>query len=97
MTQLLCCFYKASPPPYLNPFFNINLINWNCDDVTVILTNDEYDEEEEIPTPTVKNQVIIVGRKKVYSLFDENESDEYVAINWVWSNSMLHSVFTYKK
>ncbi|GJS06160.1 hypothetical protein Tco_0362956 [Tanacetum coccineum] len=46
------------------------------DDVIVISSNDEYDEEEDIPTQTIKTQVQVIGRKRVYCLVDESESDE---------------------
>ena len=46
------------------------------DDVIVISSDDEDDEEEQIPTPTVESQVVVVGRKIVYSLIDESKSDE---------------------
>ncbi|GKA88842.1 hypothetical protein Tco_0810654 [Tanacetum coccineum] len=36
--------------------------------------DDDDEEEEEIPTPTVTPQVI--GRKRVYSLVDESDTDE---------------------
>jgi hypothetical protein len=52
------------------------LTNWNWDDVIVISSDDEYDEEEQIPMPTVESRVVVVGRKRVYSLIDESESDE---------------------
>ena len=32
------------------------------------------DDEEEIPTPTVESRVLVVGRKRIYSLIDESES-----------------------
>ncbi|GJZ74136.1 hypothetical protein Tco_0638282 [Tanacetum coccineum] len=72
--------FEVPPPPnharHPSPFFNPNLIGWNWDDVIVISSNDEYDKEEDIPTQTIKTQVQVIGRKRVYCLVDESESDE---------------------
>ncbi|GKF18326.1 hypothetical protein Tco_0063244 [Tanacetum coccineum] len=46
--------FEVPPPPnharHPSPFFNPNLIEWNWDDVIVISSNDEDDEEKDIPT-----------------------------------------------
>ena len=77
MTKLVWLFcYQLHPPPpptlapHPNPFFNPNLINWNWDDVIVISSDDEDDEQVETSRP------INLGQKRVYCLVDESDSDE---------------------
>ena len=65
-----------NPPAHPNSFFNPNLINWNWDDVIVISSDDEDDEEEPISSSTVASQVFVPGRKRVYCLVDESETNE---------------------
>ncbi|GKB21416.1 DExH-box ATP-dependent RNA helicase DExH5, mitochondrial isoform X1 [Tanacetum coccineum] len=52
--ELLMLPEFVPPPPnharHPSPFFNPNLIEWNWDDVIVISSNDEDDEEKDIPT-----------------------------------------------
>ncbi|GKB83509.1 hypothetical protein Tco_0950404 [Tanacetum coccineum] len=61
---------KIAPHP--NPFFNPHLMNWNWDDVIVIPSDDEEpDANEELFTP-----VNVLGRKRVYALIDESDSDD---------------------
>ncbi|GKE18635.1 hypothetical protein Tco_1426212 [Tanacetum coccineum] len=58
--------------PHPNHFFNPHLLNWNWDDVIVIPSDDdEPDAKEEISTP-----VNVLGRKRVYALIDESDSDD---------------------
>ncbi|GJW88890.1 hypothetical protein Tco_0164230 [Tanacetum coccineum] len=51
-----------------------NLISWNWDDVIVIPSDDEADEKP----------VSVIGRKRVYALIDESDSDEEY-----WSNAFF--------
>nr|GEY85919.1 hypothetical protein [Tanacetum cinerariifolium] len=52
-----------------------NLINWNWDDVIVILSDDEADAK------TIDTQVSVIGRKRVYALNDESDNDEEYWLN----------------
>ncbi|GKB53668.1 hypothetical protein Tco_0904421 [Tanacetum coccineum] len=73
---MLCppCSLQIHSALNLNPFFNPNLLNWNIDDVIIISDDDEDDED--MPMPTVENQVVVFRWKRIYSLIDESESDE---------------------
>ncbi|GKB40210.1 hypothetical protein Tco_0885152 [Tanacetum coccineum] len=80
-----------------------NLMNWNWDDVIVIPSDNETDDVIVIPSDDEADDVIVIssddeadekpvsviGRKRVYALIDESDSDEeYSMINS--NNTAIH-------
>nr|GEZ81816.1 hypothetical protein [Tanacetum cinerariifolium] len=71
--------------PHHNPFFNLKLLNWNLDDVIVILSDDDEPRTEEDIYTSVNTQVHVKNRKRVFALIDESDSDDEP----YWSNVFL--------
>ncbi|GJT69608.1 hypothetical protein Tco_1028894 [Tanacetum coccineum] len=66
----------------LNLLLSYALLNASSHLLTVLHTlirfssDDEDDEEQEMPTPTLETPVIVLGRKRVYRLIDESDNGE---------------------
>ncbi|GJT75541.1 ATP-dependent DNA helicase PIF1-like protein [Tanacetum coccineum] len=55
-------------------FFYLNLLNWDYDDA-IVISDDDEDMRAPIVTNFTENQVVVLGRKRSYTLTDESESE----------------------